>query len=391
VRKAGERLRITVQLIDSRTSDHIWSDSYDRELKDVFAVQSEISETVAGALKVQLLSSEKERLESTRAVNPEGYTLYLKGRFYWNERTKDNVSKALKYFERAIAIDPNLAVGYSGLADCYAILLDFNWMAPSKAGPLALKHARKALELDSNLAEAHASLGLIIMNYSWDFVGSAAEFKRAIELRPNYAPAHHWYAVLMLFSKKYLESYLHEKQAAETDPQSMVIQMGLAVSLARLGETDEALRRLDTLIQSNPDFAAAHDYRTTIRLWRSEYDKAVEEARGVVELDASAYYKLGLAETLALAGRQAEGQEILGQVLGDKAAYVSPVAVAGVEFALGHWDDGFKWLSKGLEERDNGLLYFRSAVNPAYANYRSDPRWKAIESELGLQEDTQSG
>src|SRR2546422_1289961 len=172
VRKAGDRVRITVQLIDSLTSEHLWAESYDRKLKDVFAIQSEISKTVAEELKVQLLSHERALIEKKQTVSPEAYALYLKGRYYWNERTREDIDKAIQYFEHAIRIDPQFAPSYSGLADCYSVLADYFWMAPNRAGQLARNFSMKTLELDNDLAEAHASLALTQINNFWDF-GSA--------------------------------------------------------------------------------------------------------------------------------------------------------------------------------------------------------------------------
>jgi len=201
VRKVGNRLRISVQLIDSNTSEHLWTESYDRELKDVFAIQSDISKTVADALMVQLLSREKALIARKQTVNSDAYVLYLKGRVYWNERTKEDVNKALTYFEQAVKIDPKFAPAYSGLADCYNILASYSWISRDTAGPLARDSAAKALQLDESLAEAHASLGLTLMN-SWDFKSAEKELKRAIELRPNYAPAYFLARALIVMAKE---------------------------------------------------------------------------------------------------------------------------------------------------------------------------------------------
>ena len=384
VRKAGNKLRITVQLIDCHTSDHLWAESYDRDLSDVFAVQSDISKTVATALKVKLLSTENAMLDKRQSVNPEGYTLYLKGRFYWNERTRENMDKAMKYFEQSVRADPGLAVAYSGLADCYNILADYNWMTPVHAGPLALEYSKKALQIDDGLAEAHASLALTLMNHYWDFATAERELRRAIELKPNYSPAHHWYAVLLFYFRRHEDSYLQEKLALDLDPNSRVINMGFATSVARLGRTDEAIGLFEKLIEQFPNFAAAHAWKSVLHLWRSEYDAAIEEAKKSVEIDKSAFNQLSLAEILAFAGRKDEAQRILDDVLNEGLDNVPLVTVGEVEFALGRWDEGFRWLEKGLAQREVGLLYFGSTNNPGYEMYRSDPRWKLIDSKIGL-------
>jgi TolB-like protein/Tfp pilus assembly protein PilF len=385
VRKAGNKLRVTVQLINCLTSDHLWSESYDRDLSDAFAVQCDISKTVADALKVKLLSKETTRLERVQTVNPEAYDLYLKGRFYWNERTRESVNKAIRFFEQSVGVDSGLALAYSGLADCYNILADYDWMTPDRAGPIALEYARKALQVDDGLAEAHASLALTLMNYSWDFDSAERELKTAIELRPNYSPAHHWYAVLLFYLRRnWGDSYEQEKLAMDLDPHSRVIKMGLAASMARLGRTEEALLQFEKLIEQSPDFAAARVWKSTVHLWRFEYDAAIEEARKAVELDKTSFTQLSLAEILALSGRKDEAQRILDDVLKEAGdSQVLPVYVGEVEFALGRWDEGFKWLEKGLAVRDVGLLYFGSTPNPSYEKYRSDPRWKEIDAKIG--------
>src|SRR5437667_4800063 len=191
VRKAGNKVRITTQLIDAKNDKHLWAQSYDRDLTDIFAIQGDIAEQVAGALKVKLLSKEKEALEQKPTGSPESYSLYLKGRYFWNERTRESVKKASRYFEEAVRLDPNFALAYSGLADCYLIQEDRGWASHSEAGPLAKRHAEKALELKGDLAEAHASLGLALYN-QWDLAGAERELKQAIALKPNYSTAHQW-------------------------------------------------------------------------------------------------------------------------------------------------------------------------------------------------------
>ncbi len=383
VRKAGERVRITVQLIDSHTSEHLWAESYDRELRDVFAIQSDISKTVAEALEVRLLSKEREIMEKTRTVNPEAYTLYLKGRFYWDERTKESVNKALKYFEQALKIDAKFALAYSGLADCYNIYGNYTWMAPGRAGPLARGFSLKALEIDENLAEAHASLALVLMNHSWDFVSAERELKRAIEIRPNFAMAYHWYADLLIYLRRFEEALLQEKLAVDIDPYSRVINMGIANLLAFHGKTDEAIARYRELIELNPDFGAVRIWKSHVHAWRSEHDDAIEEAKKAWELERNALAELNLAEIYALTGRTDEARKMLSGIMGRaNDEYTSPAWIGLIELGLGRQDEGFKWLEKGVAERDSMLLYI--ACLPWCKDYRSNPRWKQIGATLGL-------
>ena len=383
VRKAGDRLRITVQLIDSLTSEHVWAESYDRELKDVFAIQSEISKTVAEELKVQLLSQERAMIERKQTVNPEAYALYLKGRYYWNERTREDIAKAIKYFEHAIRIDPQFAPSYSGLADCYSIITDYFWMAPHRTSKLARDFSMKALELDNDLAEAHASLALTQMNYFWDFGSAERELKRAIELRPNYAPAHHWRAIMLLYQKRFGEAYEQEKRAISIDPYSRVINNLMAGLLAILGKKDEAMERYHQIFETYPDSGSVHGWKAAVHAWLSEYDLAIEEAKRAFDLDKNPSLESTLAWVYAVAGKNDEAQGILDQMMSRVAKeYVSPVWIGLVELALNRSDEGFRWLEKGLAERDSSLLYF--ACLPWFKEYRQDPKWEKIEAHMGL-------
>ena len=383
VRKAGDRLRITVQLIDSLTSEHMWAESYDRELKDVFAIQSEISKTVAEELKVQLLSQERAMIERKQTVNPEAYALYLKGRYYWNERTREDIDKAIKYFEHAIRIDPQFAPSYSGLADCYSIITDYFWMAPHRTSKVARDFSVKALELDNDLAEAHASLALTQMNYFWDFGSAERELKRAIELRPNYAPAHHWRAIMLLYQKRFGEAYEQEKRAISIDPYSRVINNLMAGLLAILGEKDEAMERYHQIFEIYPGSGSVHGWKAAVHAWLSEYDLAIEEAKRAFDLDKNPSLESTLAWVYAVAGKNDEAQGILDQMMSRVAKeYVSPVWIGLVELALNRSDEGFRWLEKGLAERDSSLLYF--ACLPWFEEYRQDPKWEKIEAHIGL-------
>lgn len=383
VRKAGERLRITVQLIDSQTSDHMWAESYDRELRDVFAVQSDIATTVAEALKVQLLSSERAIIEKKQTVDPEAYALYLKGRYLWNERSREGVNKAIKYFEQVVKIDPRFAPAYSGLADCYNILLDYSWMDPALAGDLARDFSEKAIAMDDNLAEAHASLALTLTNRFWDFTRAATEMKRAIELRPNYAPAYHWYGIqLFQLGRPIAEAYSMVKRGLDLDPYSRVLNMVAANSLAMLGENQAAMVRYKELVDLYPDFAALRFWISQVHAWASEYEAAIDEARRAVEIDkTSLFSRLNLAWVSAVAGKREEARKTLDDVLSHRGTeYMSPVLVGEVELAMGSNDEGYRWLEKGLEQRDPNLLYFR--VIPWFKKYQSDPRWNQIDEKI---------
>jgi adenylate cyclase len=383
VRKVGDRARVTVQLIDSQTSEHLWTESYDRDLKDVLAIQSDISKTVAEALRVKLLDQERSVIESKRTVNSQSYTLYLKGRFYWNERTKDSILKAIRYFEESIKVDLRSAPSYSGLADCYSAATNYAWMTPAVAAPKAREYAAKAVELDDTLAEAHASLGFTLIEHSWDFVNGEKELKRSVELRPNYAQAYHWLALMSIYFRRREDSLSYEKKALEIDPHSRVVDMGMAVVRASRGEYMEAMERLRRLAEEYPESSTIKFWKSYVHLSLDEVDLAVQEAGKALELENSTFMKLNLAWIQAETGDKTRAREVLDEVLrGSFDDYVRPSEIAEVLLALGETEEAFKWLEKAITERDSALLMMGS--QPWYEKYVKLPGWKEIDSKIGL-------
>jgi serine/threonine-protein kinase len=383
VRKVGERARVTVQLIDSQTSEHLWAESYDRDLKDVLAIQSDISKTVAEALRVKLLDREKSVIESNRTVNSQAYTLYLKGRYYWNERTKDAVSKAMKYFEESIKVDPRSAPSYSGLADCYTVATNYGWMTPAVAQPKAREYASKAVEIDDTLAEAHASLGNTLIEHSWEFVKGERELKRSVELRPNYAQAYHWLALMSIYFRRRDDTLAYQKRALEIDPHSRLVDMGMAVAQASRGEYKEAMERLRRLAGEYPESSTIKFWKSSLHVALEEPELAVREAKEALELEGGTFMRLNLAWVYAETGNKSRAREILGDVMsGNHDDYLRPCEVATVLLALGEIDEGFEWLEKAIVEKDSALLMIGS--EPWYEKYRRLPGWRAIDEKIGL-------
>ena len=381
VRKAGNRVRIAAQLIEVDSDRYVWSQSYDRDLTDVLGVQGEIAEQVAEGLKVQLLSREKEKLETKATDSPEAYTLYLKGRFYWNERTEVGTKRAIRYFEEALEADGRFAKAYSGLADCYLILADYGWMVPAKAGELARQNAMKALSIDESLAEAHASLGLVHVNHGWDFKEGESELRKAIELNPNYVAAYHWYAVLLSFQRRYEDSLGMIKRALGLDPFSLVLRQSVGVTVMGLGRYQEAKAMFRKVEDENPSLPSVHYWLSVANTLLSNDAEAIEEARKEVECDNyDPSAKLDLAFAHSEAGRKDEAAMILDEVLRSD-VYFSPCSAALVLLSLGRGADAARWLERAVEERDSSLLYFRSV--PAYAKYLSTPEGKEVEAKMG--------
>ena len=383
VRKAGNRVRIAAQLIEVSTDKYVWSQTYDRDLTDIFGVQGEIAEQVAEGLKVQLLSPERAKLGARPTDSAEAHSLYLKGRFYWNERTEAGTRRALKYFEEALEADPKFAMAHTGVADCYNILADYGWMAPAKAGELAKANVMKALALDPTMAEAHASLGLINVNHDWAFAEGAKEFEKAIELNPSYVPAYHWYSVMLSFLRRYEDALGMIRKAAELDPFSLVIRQSVGVALLNLGRVPEAMMLFEKVADENPDLPSIHYWMCHAHLVESKLAEAVEEARREVVTD---HYdpgaELDLAFALSEAGEKEEAARVLGGVLAKKGVYYSPCSVGTVMYSLGRVKEAVEWMEKAFEEHDSALLYFRSLVT--YRKYNSSPGWSEIEARMGF-------
>ncbi len=383
VRKAGNKVRITTQLIDSQNDRHLWAQSYDRDLTDIFAIQADIAEQVAQALRVNLLSKEREAVEKKATGDVEAYTLYLKGRYLWNERSFEGLKKAAKYFEEAIKRDPNFALAYSGLADCYSIQEDRGWMSHSE-GAIGKGYAQRAVELDDDLAEAHASLALAL-HHEWDMRGAERELKRAIALKPSYATAHHWYWTLLNGLGRFEEAFEHEQQALQLDPHSSTIKQGIGIGIFFQGKYREAIDQFEKLAEEDPGFASAHFWSAWAHEGVGELDRAIAEMTKAAETGgagSSSYPRMALAELYAIAGRKEQAVKIVDEVQSEKSGlYKSPALLAEVKLELGEEDEAYRLLERAYLEHDGALGYFR--LFPRLAKYRSDPRWLEIERKMG--------
>ena len=383
VRKAGNRVRIAAELIDVGSDRYVWSQSFDRDLTDIFAVQGEIAQQVADGLKVQLLSSERERLSERQTGSPEAYNLYLKGRYFWNERTEDAVRKAIGCFEGALKADPYFAKAYTGLADSYLILANYEWMPPAEAGGRAKEYAMKALELDEVMAEAHASLGLIYANHDWDFAKAEIQLQRAIELNPSYASAYHWRAAVYMYMGRREEALDMIGRALQLDPYSLVIRQALGVSLLHAGRLDEAKKELGRVAEESPRLPSVHFWLMLTHLARSEHAEAIEEGKKEVEADDyDEGSKLDLAFAYSETGNSGEAARIVDEVLAKKDAYYSPCSVGVALLSLGREREGAEWMEKACSDRDGSLLYFRSF--PTYKKFRTFPGWTELERRMHI-------
>jgi adenylate cyclase len=356
VRKAGERPRVTAQLIDSQTQGHLWSESYDREMKDIFAVQMEIAKHVADASKLKLLAKEMRLIKDRGTDSPDAYSFYLKGRYYWNERTEDALRKSITYFEKAIEKAPNYALAYAGLADTYSILADFGLLAPSEGLPKARFYATRAVELDENLPEAHVSLAPIHY-HDWDFNGALKELRKAIELKPGLATAHHWYAIGLKTVGRAEEAITEILHARELDPYSPQINVAVGSLYFAARQYEKAVSEFKEISKIFPHFWNAHDYLGITLVKLSRFEEGLSELRLALSLSKDSYLAIeDLAIGYALAGKPEMARaelEKLKQISHEH--YVSPDDFARIHAALGEKEKAIEWLEKAYDERSTGL------------------------------------
>jgi TolB-like protein/DNA-binding winged helix-turn-helix (wHTH) protein/Tfp pilus assembly protein PilF len=375
VRRASDRVRITVQLIQVRDQTDLWAESYDRELKDMLTLQDSVSRTIANQIHIALTPGRQTRLPSRANLDPEAYEAYLKGRYYWNKRTADGLQKALIYFQQAIDKDPTYGAAYSGVADCNSGLAWHGFKSPAEALPRANAAALKAIEIDPQSAEAHASLGLVL-NHSWDWAGAGAEFKRALQLDPRYANAHHWYGDNLSILGRHDQALLEAKQALELDPLNFMIGtwVGLRYYLAR--KYDLAIEQGRSTVELDPNFAAAHLVLGESYIQMGQYEQGLAELQTAAGLSGnSPLYLAQVGVAHASAGRKTEALRIVTQlqtISGER--YVSPYGLAQIYAALNDKEQTFKWLQIAYDDRAVWMSYL--AVDPVFDSFRPDQRFQ---------------
>jgi TolB-like protein/Tfp pilus assembly protein PilF len=384
VRKSGNRIRVTAQLINANNEEHLWSSHYDKNLDDIFAVQSDIAEQVVGALKVQLLPDEKRAIEKKATANTEAYTLYLKGRYHWNFRTKKEVEKAIEYFQLAVDQDPGFALGFSGLADCYSVMGRNGLADPVVAYPRAKEFAMKALELDEKLAEAHAALASVTLYYDHEYVKSETEFKRAIELKPSYSTAHQWYFHLLAVEGRFSEALEQTSRAVELDPISAVVTANHGDAYFWLDEYEKAVEQYKKVLTLQPKWDWPWMYLTYTYTQMSAFDKALQSLERFGEVSGKPLEtKLHRAELYCAMGRKAESKILLDEVKGRyKEEAISPYLIGAGFISLGEADEGFEWLEKAYQDRDPWLVWV--GVDKDMKDSRSDSRYRSLLDRIGL-------
>jgi TolB-like protein/Tfp pilus assembly protein PilF len=376
VQKAADQVRINVQLINAATQTHLWAESYDRKLTDIFAVESEIATRIAETLQAKLTGSEKTAIAKRPTANPEAYEFYLKGRFFWNKRTGADLRTAIDYFNQALGKDPSYALAYAGLADYYGLLGAYGAASRVDSFPQANAAAKKALELDDTLAEAHTSLGLVLSAYDFDFEQSLKEFERAIELNPNYATAHHWYGETLGSIGRFDEGIAELKRAQQLDPLSLIINTDLGEVYMFAHEYDRAIEQLRKAIEMDPRFYYAHWNLGVALQLKGQLSEAIAEYRKAVELNDDPGVLALLGQAYARAGQREEGQKILARLAEEaKSRYVSAYSFALLYLALGDKERAIDELERGYRERS---WVFSFKVDPMWDDLRGNPRFEAL-------------
>jgi len=385
VRKAGARLRITAQLINVADGYHLWSEKYDRELEDIFAIQDEISMAIVEKLRGRLLKEEKSKLVKRRTEDEEAYNLYLKGRYYWNRRHEGGIQKAIELFQQAAAKDPLCAPGYVGIADCYNVSAILGFMDPRIAYANSKEAVAKALDIDDDLAEAHASLGWIKTFHDWDWSGAEAEFLKAFQLNPNYANAHYFYSLYLCVMGRYDESFAEISRALELDPIDLVFNTIQAVTLYWGRRYDAAIEQLQKTLDMDPNFYIANLYLGSALAAKEMWREAVETFTRASAVSPGNPFAIGhIGYALAASGRKKEALEVLDRLEElSKERFVGSYHKAVVHLGLNADDRMFAYLERAFHEKESWLTMLNTL--PLWDSVRSDPRFIGLMRKMGLQ------
>ncbi len=384
VRKAGNHLRITAQLIDVADGYHIWSERYDREMADVFAIQDEISLAIAGQLKLDLLKDEKAKLVKRHTDDIDAYHFYLKGRYFWNKRTEPGLERSIENFQLAIEKDPEFALAYAGLADSYATLGWWYFMPKDIAFERARVEVEKALEIDETVGEAHVALANINIWCDWDWVGAEREYARALALNPSDAEAHHMYAHYLEAMGRCEEAGREMKRALEFEPLSININSCLGKSLYFARKYDEAIEQLEKSIEMDPNYFYSHAWLGLAYTRKGMCEKAIEGLqKGVTITGITPIMIAALGHAYAVAGKSNETKNTLDQLMDlSRTKPVDSYFIAWIYSGLGEKEYVFQWLEKAYEERSMYVTLLK--VDPLFDGVRSDARFLELLSKMGL-------
>jgi TolB-like protein/Flp pilus assembly protein TadD len=381
VRGSSDRLRVMAQLVDTSNGRYLWSETYDRQIEDLFAIQEEISRAIVKTLRLRLITPSIQHAE----YNLEAYNLYLKGRFQWNKRTAEGLKRSVQLFEQAIAVDHGFALGYAGLSDAYSLLADYGLVKPADIMPAAESAARRALEIDPTLAEAHASLGLIRALYAWEWAEAEQHYRRAMDLNPGYATTHHWFAIDFLgMLGRWKEAFQEIDLALELDPLSPIIREGKGFLLMLTRRYDEAIEEYRQILDLDCFFYKAFTSMGRAYTQKGMYEEAIAMLQKGRSLSGDLPSILGaLGQTYALAARPGDARRLLEELAElAKRRHVSSTCFALIHLGLGEKEQALECLEIGARGRETSLAGLK--VHPAYDELRGEPRFQALLRKLGM-------
>ena len=384
VLRSGNRVRITAQLIRASTDKHLWAESYEVEMRDILALQKKVARSIAEQIRIKLNPIERTELNHPKAVNPEAYEDYLKGRYFWNKRTGEGLKKAIGYFNQAIEKDPSYAQAYTGLADSYALMGDWEYgvLPPTEAFPKAKAAATKALALDNSLGEAHTSLAFVLDLFDWDWGAAEKEYRQALDLNPNYATARQWYTWHLIVLGRTSEAITEMRRAESLDPLSLIISADMADVLLIARHFDEAIQQSRTTIEMDPNFAVAHYQLGQAFVQQRMYDKGIAELQKAIALSGgNKTFRSALAYAYATSGRRHDALEILNDLnnrLNNGFSNASEIALIYV--GLDEKDHAMTWLDRAYGERFNPSILMRPCFDPL----RPDSRFQDLLRRIGL-------
>ena len=380
----GENLSISVELTDVRKNKQLWGQQYEQKVTDLLAMERNIAKAISTNLRLKLSGADESRMTKHYTENPAAYQLYLKGRFYWNERTGEALKKSIEYFNQAIEIDPRDALSYAGLADAFVLIPNYSAGSPQEFYPKAKAAARKALELDETLAEAHTSLAQALFAYDWNFAESNREFRRAIELNPNYATARHWYANSTLLAMgQFDEAVAEGKRAQELDPLSLIINADLGADYFYARQYDRSIEQLRKTIEMDQGFYTAHYFLGMAYAMKGAFPEAIAEYRRAQQLSDDPFVLAYLGHAFAASGKRGEALKTLDQLKAiARQRYVPAYGFAIVYAAIGEKDHAFEWLEKLYQDRAFDIAYIN--VDPFFDQLRTDPRFTDLVRRVGL-------
>jgi TolB-like protein/DNA-binding winged helix-turn-helix (wHTH) protein/Tfp pilus assembly protein PilF len=384
VSRAGERIRVTAQLIDARNEKHIWAASYDEDIRDTIALQSRVTRAIAEQIRATVNPQEQLTLAKSRTVDPDAYEAYLKGRYFWNKRTGEGLRTAIDYFRRAITIDPSYAEAYAGLADSYAVAGDWKYgvLPPLDAFSKATAAAAKALVLDASLGEAHASLAYALDLYGWDWVAAETEYKQAIQLNPGYATAHQWYSWHLFMVGRDDDALTELRRAESLDPLSLIINADIADALCVAHRYDEAVEQSEKTLKMDANFAVGHYELGQALVQKHMYDRAIVELQKAIELSGhSGAFDSNLGYAYAVSGRKEEALKIVDELESRHPTNYSVQAdIALIFVGLDDRDEAINRLNKAFDARFKASILRRPAFDPL----RSDSRFRDLLRRMGL-------